>query len=59
MFARIGLPMLAGQYIEQDTGWRAEHLELRLLDMMWDIHRNVPTVSSVQLASYLMCTWDF
>jgi len=51
--------MLAGPYIEQDTGWTAEHLELRLLDMAWDIHRNVPTDSGVHLASYLMSTWDF
>jgi len=33
MFARIGVPVLAGQYIDLDTGWMDENLELRLLDM--------------------------
>ena len=33
MFARIVVPMLAGQYIEQNTVWTGEHLRLRLIDM--------------------------
>jgi len=59
MFARIVVPMLAGQYIEQNTVWTGEHLRLRLIDMAWDIHWNVLTGSGVLLVSHLMGTWDF